>query len=890
LKTDCRNDCVEVLRFPKIVFNRPGLPHICYRIGTYSDFRESLLRKLDQNAVLQNWTHREPDDPGIALLEGVSILGDILTFYQETYANEVYLRTAVWRESISGIVKLLGYRLSPGLGGTGTFAFEVKGDKSVNIPSGFPLKAQITGTGKQENFETANDLTAYPWLNKFNLFRELVANPVTPSVNEFYISSPDQFTELVKIEKNDRLLIGDPYPQNNPKRLINEEIVIVDSIRQQHGVNIIKIKGSLKRKVSSQQVTAYKLGRSFKHFGNNAPPTVVTITNNTANQKNISYTRYLDQTTSINVDPPIAAKDFLLDSEVNNLATGSLIICQSALKTTSLINLVYYYLPIYKGAYNNSASFTLIRKIADLKAASLTFGSLTGKSSILTLDSELTSSPIIGYDPYDPFSSNYDLMDIRQAQFHEVVSPKLILKAVKKETTEHSGNKLYFYGTTEHASNLKERKLLFVKPGDKPFTANVISVEENSTPGKTRKILNKLTLDKNFTYSDFPNENGNISVYGNLVDAAQGKSEKEVILGNGDSRQKFQTFKIPKSPLTFLNSVSASPPELPELKIYVNDRLWTKVSSFFGREPDEDIYIVREDNDGNSYVQFGDGKTGKRLPSGLNNITAKYRIGTGAFGELKDGTTVQPSGKSTNIDKVQLPGTISGGEEPESLDNARESAPGTVQSLNRLVSIKDFETEALGIAGVIKAKSFWKLFDNLPGVLLIILMKSGRENEIQKIKEIISKYNKCRGPQRFPVIVHQGKLKYLYLDVTVSFNPSFKKDEVINDIKEAVGVNGDEKSGIDGSNGLFGLKKRSFGQNEYSTNVEAVIQEVKGVNWVKVTAMDLLSGEDNPEDIFYPPSTKEFYPIIRCDNENILSLYKKHFVIKEASGDSKEEC
>ena len=43
---------------------------------------------------LAHWTHREPDDPGIALLEVGAVLGDILTFYQELYANEAYLRTA----------------------------------------------------------------------------------------------------------------------------------------------------------------------------------------------------------------------------------------------------------------------------------------------------------------------------------------------------------------------------------------------------------------------------------------------------------------------------------------------------------------------------------------------------------------------------------------------------------------------------------------------------------------------------------------------------------------------------------------------------------------------------------------------------------------------------
>ena len=80
------------------------------------------------------WTHREPDDPGIALLEGAAILGDILTFYQEHYANEAYLRTAAWRESVAELVRLTGYRLAPGIGGRATFAFEVTRQRAGDDP------------------------------------------------------------------------------------------------------------------------------------------------------------------------------------------------------------------------------------------------------------------------------------------------------------------------------------------------------------------------------------------------------------------------------------------------------------------------------------------------------------------------------------------------------------------------------------------------------------------------------------------------------------------------------------------------------------------------------------------------------------------------------------
>ena len=194
LDSGCANDCVLPLRFPRrpgenpplahgagcscckgmvnvSSDNRPALPHFNYRIGTYGTIREWLLHQINKTPNLRGWTHRTPDDPAIALLEGASILGDILTFYQETYANEAFLRTAQWRDSVSDLVRLLGYRLSPSIGGKTVFAFEIKKDDPVTIPAGFPLKATLEGLETPAVFETKAGLIAYPWLSRFNLFR-----------------------------------------------------------------------------------------------------------------------------------------------------------------------------------------------------------------------------------------------------------------------------------------------------------------------------------------------------------------------------------------------------------------------------------------------------------------------------------------------------------------------------------------------------------------------------------------------------------------------------------------------------------------------------------------------------------------------------------------------
>ena len=58
--------------------------------------------------------------------------------------------------------------------------------------------------------------------------------------------------------------------------------------------------------------------------------------------------------------------------------------------------------------------------------------------------------------------------------------------------------------------------------------------------------------------------------------------------------------------------------------VFVNDKRWTRVDSFYGRDAKDQIYIVRPDNSGRTFVIFGDGRQGRRLPPGAT-VSAAYR-------------------------------------------------------------------------------------------------------------------------------------------------------------------------------------------------------------------------------------------------------------------------
>jgi hypothetical protein len=922
-----------------VINNRPGLPHIAYRAGTYSDFRQAIFKRLCRDEALEAWTHREADDPGIALLEGACVLGDILTFYQELYANEAYLRTATWRESITDIVRLLGYRLSPGVAGKATFAFEVKGDKPVTVPEGFPLKAQVEGLDKQVDFETVQDEVAYPALSKFNLYRPVLPQVIASNTKEFYIASPDQQTSPIELEEDDRLLIGQvAYGEKakSPGMLSNAQIVIVDKIRDLHGLKIFSIKGTLSHDYDAGEIVGFKLGRSFLHFGHNAPRKIVTVSDDKVVEREISYLRSLtteEKTTTIAyeaitreyaiehysetigdivedalrarigyrnetkqtvkaggnpwgtesdfyigeikqclaameskanalldamkrhlfarvnkiVDPALRPSDFPLDSEVKDLPAGTQVAIQ-----------------INRSGAGNLVDYTFVRKAVAVASTSMTWESLSGATTIVTVESALTG---------------LGSADIRGIEIHEVTSPILRLRAAFEDEPAAKGKRLCFVGSSEEAKPLLGRRLILENPGSTPLVPTVMAIDGPTTAGD-HPALCTITLDSEVTYSDFPHTDPAVTVYGNLADATQGKSEKDAVLGNGDARQTFQTFKLPKAPLTYLNSVGETPPEVPEIEIYVDGRLWQRVSTLFGHGADDEIYIVREDTNGDSWVQFGDGKTGKRLPSGIRNIVARYRTGTGAYGALKEDTTAQAGGKLERLKKVHMPGVVSGGAEPESGDNAREAAPGKVLSLGRLVSLKDYEAEALAIPGVLKALAVWDIVDSIPTVVITVMTEEGREAEIDSIRQILAGYNRCRGPQRFPVEVQQGKPAYVYLAANVAVDTTYKQQDVVDAVTDALGE----------PQGLFSFARRTFGQEEFASTIVGVIQNVEGVVWAEMTGLELLGEADGDPSSLEPSTPVPSEAGLSCTNLQVLNLYKDHLNLVALAASPVEEC
>lgn len=82
-------------------------PPIDYTSKDYESFRRLMLDvKKDR---VPEWSSESPGDLGVTLIEAFAYIGDILSYYGDRQANEAYITTAVRRESVLNLARMLNY-------------------------------------------------------------------------------------------------------------------------------------------------------------------------------------------------------------------------------------------------------------------------------------------------------------------------------------------------------------------------------------------------------------------------------------------------------------------------------------------------------------------------------------------------------------------------------------------------------------------------------------------------------------------------------------------------------------------------------------------------------------------------------------------------------------
>jgi len=320
-----------------------------------------------------------------------------------------------------------------------------------------------------------------------------------------------------------------------------------------------------------------------------------------------------------------------------------------------------------------------------------------------------------------------------------------------------------------------------------------------------------------------------VTINANVAGATHGETKQEV-LGSGDASQTYQRFILRQPPLTFVSSPTPSGAET-TLEIRVNDVLWHEAPTLYGHGPDERIYVSSTDNNGNTTIQFGDGKTGARLPTGQDNVQATYRQGIGVGGLIRERALQLLMTRSLGVIDVTNPLDASGAADLESLKDARLNAKLTILTLERIVSLQDYEDFARAYAGITKALATWIWVDQKRGIFITVAGPKGAPvlSDSELYKNLIMSIQKT-GDSSVPLRVESYQSESFGLTASLKIDPDRRDEVVLEAVKKALQTH-------------FSFEMRSFGQSVTVSEVIQVMHSIQGVIAVDVDGLYRTDGK-----------------------------------------------
>jgi predicted phage baseplate assembly protein len=316
----------------------------------------------------------------------------------------------------------------------------------------------------------------------------------------------------------------------------------------------------------------------------------------------------------------------------------------------------------------------------------------------------------------------------------------------------------------------------------------------------------------------------------NVTLATHGETVVEV-LGSGDGTRPNQRFTLKKPPLTYVAAANARGSQS-TLKVQVSGVYWREAPQLYTLDERSKNYIIRMEDDGETHVVFGDGIRGASLPTGAENVTATYRSGIGLSGMVGADKLTLLQTRPLGIRGVSNPVPASGADEPESRDSARANAPLAVITLDRVVSLQDFEDFSRTFAGVGKAKAvmLWKDGTRLVHITIAAVAPTTTPdtegarsalatNVVERSSALYTNLvETIRGAsdsaQQFQIDSYQPL--FFNVKAKVLIDPAYTPAAVLTAVETAL-------------KDTFTFEKRDFGQPVTAAEVVTVIQGVTGV-------------------------------------------------------------
>lgn len=834
---------IQVLT-PAAPVNPAGLDTIRYRIGAYHEFRESMVARLSSArfGAMSELTTRDPDDFTMALIDAWAVACDVLTFYSQRWMNEAFLATARERLSLHELAALTGYAPHPGSAASADLRFLLATEEGAPREARVPVGTKVQSTPAQDEtpviFETIEEITARPAWNAlrpalttphalsdgttrlyfagsatgltrgdgvffetdtggsvFALVRDVsiaVANvaedpdaiDLTVATVEPLASGPLRASALVgqsltppTFEAPLDGYLGQEIDAGELPEILSDEQV-------EERVLFDPLLGSLD---DPKEVLVFRARAAI--FGHGAPE-LAALPSSLTGQVPVYGTSDDDNVIIVDlVDGPFAG---VSDDE---WAEGDLTVLSGDHEEVYLERVV---------AEIGAGSHVVLRDgdvwalyTVDAAAeASISRFTVTGKSTRLTLDSasrledfSIRGTTVFGASEWLP------LAQIPLEGYLPAATTELPLNGWAPGL--EPGRKVILTGRTAGSREV-------------PVTlaAELAAVTHDLSPGRGTTLTLAAALGLEFARRD-------LRIAANVAPATQGESVFEV-LGGGDPRARFQTFRTAQAPQTHVPAATASGAE-PTLELRVDKLKWERVDNLLHAGPEERVYTLRIDPEGHSLVGFGDGVTGARPPAGRDNVRATYRKTHGLDGRVAAGQLNILMTQPLGVREVLNPLAAEGGADPETLGAIRENAPLFCRTLDRTVSLTDYADFARGYSGIAKSIAQWLHIEGGPRVVVTVAGEAGATvDDGGTVQDGLIEAMALAGDPYARFHVRSYVPRYFKLAVKVKPDPAYLPDDVLAAAEAALRE-------------AFSFEARAFGQPVFASEVIERLHRVEGV-------------------------------------------------------------
>ena len=820
--TDC---CADPKRSPLETLPA-GLESLPRQVVGFPEVRTALLASLGRHEALAAW-RPSGNDFGLMWLEMWAYVADLLGFYDERIANESYLRTAVRAPSLRRIVGLLGYKPLPGVAGSATVAALAEGNVAVGLPAGTRFRSRGFDGQPPQVFETGAFAEIHPLKNTWTI-APFKRRPTVDAPNDgsaaagTFADAKGKDASAAGSSAVDRLLF-----EPEGFGLAVDDLILFDS----RDPEIATPATPAVTRVTQVVPFAGKDGASY-----------IQVTFDPAVTVEPDF-----DLTQLRVRKPIRSR-----TATANKPVGPAKQMQDAVETVSPpSNGLRVYFDGPPEGFRRSDPVIVARSLASFEP-DFTAATVHSVSAAAVRVDSIPPQPLGDVTVPSP----------------SVVAMAVVFRVSGSYTLGTNGEELSFHfdfvdgGVATNVARTKVTAADLTAPGGVPISGVVVPPPDAeaaalalgqgdavagileqvflvSDAAKVGVLLNgRMTFARDgraaFEALDadqlpaelrFP-----LSVYGNVVGVIRGESVTGEVLGNGNARIANQRFKLKNKPLTYLYQPSDSNQTSTQstLQLYVDGLLWAQVRSFFGCGPADKVYVVDHDDEQNTVITGGDGIRGARFPTGIANIVARYRVGSG-FAAPPAGAINQLAGAVKGLRGVVSPLPGVPGKDADRPDDVRETAPRSALLLGRAVSAADFAAIAADAPGVVRASADWLWVD--------AQMQAGVHVRYigETTPDLLAETLRLHADPTVPLEITRAVAIPSTMSVSVEVDPRFSRETV------AAAVAARLRDPVDG---VLSLRRAAIGGPFHPSAVYRAVSQVDGV--VCVSGMSVATPAGGP--------------------------------------------